>query len=555
MPLSARRVAELQVRRALTLVRSRRQPRRKRPTPPRWPSAARLAYHAALKAVVADLRAGVERELIPKLPRLLALVEQDKPRMDGGELRLDATGDLKRELDAIADVVDNVIPEKRAEQIARKAGEQTSAFNKDEVNAQFRGALGIDLLHGEPYLQQQLDMFAQDNARLITSLATQSLDDVAGIVMRAARAGTQVGDVADEIRKRFDVVDGRAELIARDQVGKLNGELTQLRHQAVGVTEYEWSTSRDERVRTRHAELEGTSHSWDEPPVVDEKTGRKAHPGQDFQCRCTAIPKVDDLLAALGLGEGDVAGPPSKPPAAPPPAPEPPPSTPPPPPVFLGPEEPPKPLDREEIRARLSGMEPIKRDEFLERPTDQSVQYGRSILTDVSPREIEAIEYFGSDQHYNLTAVELRQFDEAPASEIKTLQRHVDNLYVAIDDAEALARRRSDEPITLYRGLGSTDDKLLSDHLVADELSIQRLSSWSSDPMVAYEFAGRRGQHQVILEQRTAKGLPIAARAPVTGESESILGKTRYRVVERRNLLDLQGRHKALYLVVEEIEE
>jgi SPP1 gp7 family putative phage head morphogenesis protein len=66
------------------------------------------------------------------------------------------------------------------------------------------------------------------------------------------------------------------------------------------VTQYRWSTGRDERVRESHRDLEESVHSWDDPPVVDDKTGRRAHPGQDYQCRCVPIPMVDELLDFLG---------------------------------------------------------------------------------------------------------------------------------------------------------------------------------------------------------------------------------------------------------------
>jgi SPP1 gp7 family putative phage head morphogenesis protein len=575
VPLSARQVAELRVRRALTLVRSRRSTRRQqRPPLARWPSGARLAYFAALKAVVTDLRVGVERELLPKLPRLLALVEADKPRQDGADLRLDATDDLKKQLTAIADVVDNVIPEKRAKDIAEKAGAQVSTFNKDEINGQMRSTLGIDLLHGEPYLAQQLEMFAEDNARLITSMAATALDDVAGIVMRGARAGTQVGDVADEIRKRFDVVEGKAGLIARDQVGKLNGELTQLRHQAVGVTEYEWSTSRDERVRSRHAELEGTEHRWDDPPVVDEKTGRKAHPGQDFQCRCTAIPKVDDLLAALGLDEAGAGGPPSKPPVAPPPAPPVPLSQPPTsaaPPAPPEPPQPPEPpsspepssepprkprkLTNREVADHVQQLPTLPRDELLQRQTDKFEQRVRSSSLDLMPRQKEAIEYWGGDFGYKeIAKYETKTFESGtPPAVIARAERETKALWEAIADAEHAAAERGDAPIQLYRGTANDETDYVSHLLTEDTLDLTRMTSWSTDPMACLEFTAE-GRHKVFLEVQTSKGLPVVIWAPQTHEAETILGKARYRIVRRQSVLRSDGSHGYLLVTLEEMD-
>jgi SPP1 gp7 family putative phage head morphogenesis protein len=105
-------------------------------------------------------------------------------------------------------------------------------------------------------------------------------------------AGDRVEDIAAKIREETQATPARAQLIARDQVLKLNNGVTQARHVAAGVTEYVWRTSRDERVRSRHKELEGTTQAYTEPPVVDRRTGRRAHPGGDYQCRCTAEPII-----------------------------------------------------------------------------------------------------------------------------------------------------------------------------------------------------------------------------------------------------------------------
>ncbi|MDR1706162.1 MAG: hypothetical protein LBS19_15970 [Clostridiales bacterium] len=37
-------------------------------------------------------------------------------------------------------------------------------------------------------------------------------------------------------------------------------------------------------------ELNGKKFSWSDPPVVDGRSGRRCHPGQDYQCRCAALP-------------------------------------------------------------------------------------------------------------------------------------------------------------------------------------------------------------------------------------------------------------------------
>jgi len=120
-------------------------------------------------------------------------------------------------------------------------------------------------------------------------------------VRPAVSTGLRVEELMRQVRERFDVSDSRAQLIARDQVGKFNGELARVRAQSLGVETYVWSTSKDQRVRSDHSELEGTVQRYASPPVVDVKTGRTGNPGDDYQCRCQALPQVSALLDALEI--------------------------------------------------------------------------------------------------------------------------------------------------------------------------------------------------------------------------------------------------------------
>ncbi len=143
-----------------------------------------------------------------------------------------------------------------------------------------------------PAASAALEGFRRENVELIESLPRRLFDDLEQLLND--NIDVPVADLADDIARRFEVSDSRAALIARDQVLKFNGQITQLQHDEAGITRYTWSTSKDERVRDGHEHLEGKEFSYDSPPVVDEKTGRRANPGQDFQCRCVALPILPD---------------------------------------------------------------------------------------------------------------------------------------------------------------------------------------------------------------------------------------------------------------------
>lgn len=140
-----------------------------------------------------------------------------------------------------------------------------------------------------------IDHFRDQTIRLVEDAGRAYAKQVRDIFESPDAHNLRVEELRKKLVERGDVSKSRADLIARDQVLKMNGKITATRQQRAGITKYEWSTSQDERVRDDHAALEGTIQDWDNPPVVDEKSGRREHPGQDFQCRCIAIPVISEL--------------------------------------------------------------------------------------------------------------------------------------------------------------------------------------------------------------------------------------------------------------------
>ncbi len=90
---------------------------------------------------------------------------------------------------------------------------------------------------------------------------------------------------------QFGFGERRSKLIARDQVGKLYGQLNASRQKDIGVEKFTWRTVGDERVRDEHEALDGEVFSYDDPP-------EEGLPGEEVLCRCSAEPLFSDLLAA-----------------------------------------------------------------------------------------------------------------------------------------------------------------------------------------------------------------------------------------------------------------
>ncbi len=137
-------------------------------------------------------------------------------------------------------------------------------------------------------------LFQDRNIALIKSLAGKQITEIRTLLERAEIGAWRVEELRSKIQDQFKVAKSKADLLARDQVLKFNGELTKTRQTAAGIRQYIWTTSNDERVRPDHAVLDGTTQSWSDPPIVDESEGRTGHPGEDYQCRCTPYPVLDE---------------------------------------------------------------------------------------------------------------------------------------------------------------------------------------------------------------------------------------------------------------------
>ena len=168
----------------------------------------------------------------------------------------------------------------------RGTAAQVDLFTTREQSRIIPAAPAVDVFQTRGLLDLYTS-WAGENAGLITSIDAQYFDQVRDVIVEAVREGRTTREIAGLLRERYEVSRSRAKFIARDQIAKLNGQITQQRQTALGVLRYKWSTSLDERVRPTHRVLEGKIFAWAKPPSV-------GHPGQDYQCRCVAIPILED---------------------------------------------------------------------------------------------------------------------------------------------------------------------------------------------------------------------------------------------------------------------
>jgi SPP1 gp7 family putative phage head morphogenesis protein len=255
----------------------------KRPTRQLVPRGVERSFAADLVRIIIAIRDDINEFLIPEIGRLSRL----------SELRGDAERQDIEDISAIIDTIEGELSGRldnrhlrNVEELVQGYFNDTSSFSRRQTARQIRRMIGVEAFPQERQLQTMLSTFLRENVSLIKSLTGDYVTKVTDIVRRRVRAGDRPETIQQDIRKRFKVSRNRARLIARDQTNKLNGALTRMRQTSLGIDEYIWRTSRDERVRESHLEKEGRKFRWDRPPA---DTG---HPGQDINCRCNAEPVI-----------------------------------------------------------------------------------------------------------------------------------------------------------------------------------------------------------------------------------------------------------------------
>ena len=208
----------------------------------------------------------------------------------GVELAL-AFSSIEQKLNGQAEKLD-----KYAKRVARNSITRGAKFQRAKWVSQINKLAGIDVrsILRDKNIEALLLEKIEENVQLIKTLQPQYLEQV----REAVTEGIRRGDDFFSIRERLNQLEStnvkyRPQLIARDQMSKLTGDLNMFRQRDIGIREYIWRTVGDSAVRPSHKANNGKTFSWGAPPP---QTG---HPGHDINCRCVAEPVFDKWLGEV----------------------------------------------------------------------------------------------------------------------------------------------------------------------------------------------------------------------------------------------------------------
>jgi len=162
------------------------------------------------------------------------------------------------------------------------------------------GKISINHEAMPPALKETLQASVQQSVGLIKRVPLDYLGQLQGDVMRAITTGAGLEDVQKSLAERKVVMRNWVHNTSLDQTRKIYNTTTSKRMQAVGLQRFEWvHVGGSVHPREYHKKpvsqggLNGGIYSFDDLPIIDEKTGQRGLPGDAINCHCTMRPIVE----------------------------------------------------------------------------------------------------------------------------------------------------------------------------------------------------------------------------------------------------------------------
>lgn len=198
------------------------------------------------------------------------------------------------------DDIDKLATSEATEARLKKIAKQVETQTFREWNRSVKDALGIDLdigyyvggLYESSVVQWLLSVTKQ-----LSELPSAARRAVRAEIDRAKMKGLGIKELQKAVNQKLNSLKRQAKVRGAATVAFLFGLLNKITQRDSGCGKYVWRTARDDRVRPCHKALDGHIFAWDNPPEMWKETsrgrvytGRRCHPGEDWGCRCVAVP-------------------------------------------------------------------------------------------------------------------------------------------------------------------------------------------------------------------------------------------------------------------------
>ncbi len=207
---------------------------------------------------------------------------------------------FKRNLEKIDDKLSQILPAKIAGQIKVSDYFSSAIFKVEKDLNKTLEKITVPAQLTDQQRKEIAEGWSENMKLSIQTFADKEIQDLRTAVQASAFAGNRFETLVKSIEDSYGVTQRKAQFLARQETNLLMAEFRKTRYVSAGVEKYRWRTvvgSAAHPVRDAHKKLDGQIFSWNNPPITTDiangEAARRNNPGQDYNCRCFAIPIVE----------------------------------------------------------------------------------------------------------------------------------------------------------------------------------------------------------------------------------------------------------------------
>jgi SPP1 gp7 family putative phage head morphogenesis protein len=205
--------------------------------------------------------------------------------------------------DKLEKKLSTILPEEIAEKLRIDALFSSVVYKIDKSIEKNLENIGVKVEFSDKDRKKITAEYITQTEKHIKGFLETEVEKLREKVTERARTGQRSEGLIQDIQERYEVGVSRARFIARQETKLATVKIKESRYLDAGITGYKWRAvvgSKDHPVRHRHKELSemsdrGKIFKWDSPPNTAEKNQapRYNNPGEDYNCRCTAVPVIN----------------------------------------------------------------------------------------------------------------------------------------------------------------------------------------------------------------------------------------------------------------------
>lgn len=125
---------------------------------------------------------------------------------------------------------------------------------------------------------------------VIKDFAQERIPEMRQKVQELVFKGYRYDEVEKMLQKEYGIMARKAKFLAQNETNIMLSEYKKVTYKEMGSNSFTWMTITDGKERELHKKLNGTTWTYENPPVIDERTGQRGLPGQTYNCRCLMSP-------------------------------------------------------------------------------------------------------------------------------------------------------------------------------------------------------------------------------------------------------------------------